>query len=101
MGAAGLSEAELAAAKRYMRVDGTEDDDVVCLCVLGARDYLLVAGVSLPEAGTSRRNQYDLVCHALALGSYDQRDALIVDGVGRENPQLRRMITQLKLTEPN
>lgn len=93
-----LNAKELAAAKAYMRVD--DDDAVVTDCVIGARDYLADAGVCLPEAGTGRRGKYDLVCHAMALAAYDQRNPVITGTIVSENPQLRRMLRQLMGTEP-
>ena len=95
-----LDANELAAAKGYMRVEGDADDGVVTACVLSAREYLARAGVSLPGLESPRRPLYDLVCHAMALGSYDLRDPVITGTIVAENPQLRRMLTQLKLTEP-
>lgn len=95
-----LTAAELEAAKRYLRVEGDADDAVVSTCVLAARAYLDRAGVALPSVGTGRRALYDLVCHAMALSMYDQRDPVITGTIVSENPQLRRLLVQLKLTEP-
>jgi len=94
-----LTPDELTAAKGYIRPDA-DDDAGVTACVLAARVYLAQAGVSLPALESPRRPLYDLVCHAMALGSYDLRDPVIVGTIVAENPQLRRMLTQLKLTEP-
>lgn len=95
-----LSREDLEAAKRYMRVDGDDDDFVVEQCVRAARGYMTEAGVSLPEAGTDRRAKYDIVCHAYALSLYDQRDPVATGSPVSENPVLRRLLVQLKLTEP-
>lgn len=95
-----LPDEELKAAKAYMRVESDADDGVVTACVLAAREYLAQAGCSLPGLESTRRPLYDLVCHAMALSSYDQRDPVITGTIVAENPQLRRMLTQLKLTEP-
>lgn len=95
-----LTAEELEAAKGYLRVEGKEDDAVVTACVLAAREYLAGAGVALPPAGSARRALYDLACHAMALSSYDQRDPVITGTIVAENPQLRRIVVQLKLTEP-
>lgn len=98
MSAMALTPEELAAAKRYMRVDTDADDALVTQCVLAARDYLSKAGVTIPEEGKPRRALYDMACHAIALSTYDQRE-LTVAGTLTENPSLRRIINQLKLTE--
>lgn len=95
-----LTADELKAAKRYLRVEGDEDDEVVTACVLAAREYLHNAGVALPAASTPRRAQYDLVCHARVLSAYEKRDPVITGTVVAQNPILREMLTQLKLTEP-
>lgn len=100
MAAPMLTSEELAAAKAYLRVEGDAEDGVVTACVLAAREYLDRAGISTPGPKSSRRPLYDLVCHAMALGSYDLRDPVITGTIVAENPQLRRMIVQLKLTEP-
>ena len=96
---AGLTEEERAAAKAYLKPP-EGDDDLVIACVLGAREYLGKAGVSLPPAGTGRRALYDLVCHARALSAYDNRNPVITGTIVSQNPVLREMLTQLKLTEP-
>lgn len=95
-----LSPAELDAAKAYLRIEGDEEDQAVTAAVLAAREYLSGAGVSLPSTGGSRRALYDLVCHSLALSTYDRRDPVITGTIVDENPVLRRMLNQLKLTEP-
>lgn len=96
-----LSREELEAAKRYCKAPD-EDEYIVMECFLGARVYMAGAGVSLPPPQTERRAIYDLVCHGLTLGSYDHRDPIIAK-TGKpiaENPQLRRYLNQLKMTEP-
>ena len=98
--APGLAPDELTAAKGYMRVEDSTEDGVVTACVLAARAYLAQAGVSLPGLESPRRPLYDLVCHALALGSYDLRGPEVAGSAMAENPQLRRSINQLKFTEP-
>ncbi len=95
-----LSREDLEAAKRYMRVDGDDDNFVVEQCVCAARSYMTEAGVSLPKAGTTRRALYDIVCHAQALSLYDRRDPVVTGSAVNENPVLHRLLVQLKQTEP-
>lgn len=85
----------------YCRIDALEEGEELLLQGLyeAAGSYMEQAGVSEPEAGTSRRAQYDLCINALVLDGYDRRGAQ-TEGSVSENPQLRRMIVQLKLTEP-
>lgn len=89
-----VSPEELAAAKRYMRVDGDEDDEIISALYEAAVIYLRNAGIderyeSLPL--------YNLCVWALTLHYYDHRDA-----VGTEAPfpiGLRPILNQLKLEE--
>lgn len=94
-----LCPEELDAAKEYIRE--YDNDLMVMACVLGARAYLADAcGVSLPPAGSERRDEYDLVCHALAADAYDRRSTVINGAAVSENPVFRNMKNHLKLTEP-
>lgn len=95
-----LTAEELAAAKAYMRIDTDDEDGVVTTCVLAAQAYLEGAGVPKPDADHPKRSIYDIVCHALALSVYDGRDPVIKGAVVADNPVLRQMLTQLKLTTP-
>ncbi|MFD3261859.1 head-tail connector protein [Paenibacillus lentus] len=48
--------------KSYLRIDGSEDDDVLALLVGAAEEYLANAGVKKPEPGEDSK-LYDLaVC---------------------------------------
>ena len=85
----------------YCRIDVLEEGEEAILQGLydAAVSYLEQAGISEPEAGTPRRAQYDLCINALVLDGYDRRGTQTESSVG-DNPQFRRMIVQLKLTEP-
>lgn len=85
----------------YCRIDALEDGEELLLQGLynAAVSYMEQAGVSEPKEDTPRRAQYDLCINALVLDGYDRRGAQ-VEGSVSDNPQLRRMIVQLKLTEP-
>lgn len=88
----GVSEEALAAVKRYMRVDGSEDDEVITALYTAAVLYLDNAGISRVDAPGPL---YDLAVWSLCLYYYDHRDA-----VGNESSfpiGLRPIITQLKL----
>ncbi len=65
-----------------------------------AVSYLAQAGISCPPQGTFRRSQYDLLINYLVLDGWDHRDTTLNSTVITDNPVFRRMITQLKLTEP-
>ena len=85
----------------YCRIDALEEGEVLLLQGLyeAAVSYMEQAGVSEPEAETPRRAQYDLCINALVLDGYDRR-GMQTEGSVSDNPQLRRIIVQLKLTEP-
>ncbi len=91
-----ISPEELESAKNYMRVDGDEEDEIVYALVQAARVYLANAGIDPPAPQSPQRRLYDLAVWSLALGYYERRDP--ASGAG-ENPALRQIINQLKLTE--
>lgn len=86
----------------YCRIDFPSERDLVLLESLysAAVGYMASAGVSLPEPGTERAAQYNLCVNALVLDWWDRREMTIqsVHSV-MDNPALRRLMTQLKLTE--
>lgn len=96
-----LTEERRAALLAYCRIDALEEGEELLLQGLydAAVSYLDGAGISEPPEGTPRRAQYDLCVNALVLDGYDRRGAQ-TEGSVSDNPQLRRMITQLKLTQP-
>ena len=87
----------LAEIAMYCKVDA--DDAELPGFVDVAAAYLSGAGVSEPEDGTARFAQYLQCVKYLALDLYDRRDAA-VEGTLGDNPAFRRMLNQLKLTEP-
>lgn len=99
--------AELTDARRksllaYCRIDTAEADGSDLLQTLydSAQGYMEQAGVSEPEVGTQRRAQYDLCVNYLVLDGWDRRDVTLDGSNVSENPAFRRMLNQLKLTEP-
>lgn len=64
-----------------------------------AAAYLADAGVREPQDGSPRYAKYLQCVKYLALDLYDRRDAT-VEGTLGDNPAFRRMLNQLKLTEP-
>lgn len=86
----------------YCRIDALEEGEEALLQGLyeAAVSYMEQAGISEPEEGTARRAQYDLCVNYLVLDGYDRRDVTITGTIVSENPAFRRMLTQLKLTEP-
>lgn len=62
--------------------------------------YMEQAGVAEPGAGTPRRAQYDLCVNYLTLDAWDRRGMSISGSALTDNPGFRRLLNQLKLTEP-
>lgn len=62
--------------------------------------YMEGAGVSPPEEGASRAAQYDQCVNYLVLDAWERRETSMVATVAADNPAFRRLINQLKLTEP-
>ena len=99
--------AELTDARRkrrlaYCRIPAAEADGSDLLQTLydSAQGYMEQAGVSEPEVGTQRRAQYDLCVNYLVLDGWYLRDMTLDGSNVSENPAFRRMLNQLKLTEP-
>lgn len=91
-----LSE-RLSEIAAYCRVEA--DDAELPGFVNAAAAYLAGAGVREPQDGSPRYAQYLQCVKYLALDLYDRRDTA-VDGALGDNPAFRRLINQLKLTEP-
>ena len=96
-----LSKERLESLLTYCRITEPAPGEEALLETLydAAVGYLDNAGVSQPEAGTPRAAQYDLAVNYLVLDAYDRRDAA-TSGALSDNPAFRRLIVQLKLTEP-
>ena len=97
-----LTEERKAGLLAYCRIDRLEEGEEQLLQTLydAAEGYMAGAGIAEPPAGTDRRGQYDLCVNYLVLDGYDRRDQTITGTIVAENPAFRRMINQLKLTEP-
>ena len=97
-----MTDARLAEVMAYCRIE-TEDPmelQLVRSLACAAESYLTQAGVSLPGEGTVRRCQYDLLVNAMVLDGYDNRGSQSVGVTLSENPVFRRMLNQMKLSEP-
>ncbi|WP_295764153.1 head-tail connector protein [uncultured Oscillibacter sp.] len=98
-----LPEARRAALLAFCRLDELSPEEEALLEVLyaAAVGYMAQAGVGEPPEHTTRRAQYDLCVDRLVLDSWDRRDASITGTVVAEDPAFRRLLNQLKLTEPD
>ena len=98
-----LSEARRASLLAYCRIEEPTAEELLTLEGLydAAVGYLEQAGVSEPEEGTPRRAQYDLCVNFMVLRDFDLREATITGTIVNDTPAFRRLLTQLKLTEPD
>lgn len=85
----------------YCRIVEPTEEELLTLEGLydAAVGYMKGAGICEPAAGTPRAAQYDLCVNFMVLRDFDLRDAQVADTI-QDNPAFRRLITQLKLTEP-
>lgn len=97
-----LTDERRAALMAYCRIDELDSGEAALLESLygAAVAYMDQAGVSEPKEGTPRRAQYDLAVNYLVLDAYDQRDTAITGTIVADNTAFRRIMNQLKLTEP-
>ena len=96
-----LSETRRQELYGYCRIDVPTPEDAALIDILytGAVGYLSDAGVRVPPAGTARRAKYDLCVNYMVLDGYDHRE-MTVPAVTMDNPAFRRILNQMKLTEP-
>ena len=96
-----LTEERRARLLAYCRIEEPTDEELLTLEGLydAAVGYMEGAGISPHASGTPRCAQYDLCVNFMVLRDFDQRDAQ-VSGTVSDNPAFRRLINQLKLTEP-
>lgn len=99
-----LTEERKASLLAYCKLTELKEDPEVELLIPifydAAVDYLADAGVAEPEEGTTRRGKYDLCVNYMVLDAWDRRDTMMTGTVASENPAFRRLVNQLKLTEP-
>ena len=97
-----LSEERRARLLAYCRIEEPTEEELLTLEGLydAAVGYMEGAGIREPAAGTPRGSQYDLCVNYLVLDVYDRRDVTITGTIVADNPAFRRLINQLKLTEP-
>ena len=84
----------------YCRLNGEEltaDEHLLLEAFYGvAVEYMVDSGVSVPtESG--RLCRFDLVVNSMVLHAWDHRD--LSEPMTVENPFMRRILTQLKLSE--
>lgn len=98
-----LPEARKAGLLAFCRLDELSAEEEGLLEVLygAAVGYMAQAGVGEPPENTPRRAQYDLCVNYLVLDSWDRRDVSITGTIAADNPAFRRLLNQLKLTEPD
>ncbi len=90
----------LAYCKLTELADDPEVQALIPVLYESAVGYLANAGVSQPLPGTPRAAQYDLCVNYLVLDAWERREVTITGTITADNPAFRRLINQLKLTEP-
>ena len=99
-----LTEERKAALLAYCHLTELADEPEVQTLIPALYDaavgYMTNAGVAQPEKGTDRAAQYDLCVNYLVLDAWERRETSMVATVVADNPGFRRLINQLKLTEP-
>ena len=97
-----LEEERKQSLMAYCRIDALAPGEASLLEVMydSAVAYMTDAGVAQPETGTARAAQYDLVVNAMVLDAWDNRGGHRAGAPLTDNPFFRRLITQMKLTEP-
>lgn len=99
-----LSEERRMELLAYCRLTELKDDPEVVALLPSLYDaavgYMTQAGISPPEEGSPRAAQYDLCVNAMVLDWWDHRDMKEPSSSSVENVAFRRMINQLKLTDP-
>ena len=100
----GLTKKRLATLLAYCHLTELEKEPEVKVLISTLYDaavgYMANAGISQPEDGTDRAALYDLCVNYLVLDSWERRETSMVATVVADNPGFRRLINQLKLTEP-
>lgn len=98
-----MTDERKAALLAYCRLDEPDSNELALLeaLVAAGEGYLANAGVEKPgEDEPSRLALYDLLVNAFVLDGYDNRGTQTAGYEMRENPALRRVLNQLKLTVP-
>lgn len=99
-----LSEERRASLLAYCKLTELADDPEVATLIPMFYDAAVGcmedAGVGVPEPGTPRAAQYDLVVNYIVLDAWERREREMVATVVADNPAFRGKINQMKLTEP-
>lgn len=97
-----LSEERLAGLLAYCKLTELADDPEARTLIPAfyedAVEYLAEAGIQEPAEGAARA-RYDLAVNYMVLDHWEKRD-MTVTGAVADNPAYRRMVNQLKLSQP-
>lgn len=88
----------------YCKLSELRDDPEVMALIpelyLYAVQYLAGAGVEQPEEGATLAPLYDQCVKYLVLDAWERRETAVVATVVADNPVFRRMLVQLKQSQP-
>lgn len=79
--------------KAYLRIDGSEDDEILALLMDAAKEYLMNAGIPEPSAEATPK-QYNLAVMLYVALHYENRDPSM--NMDKFNFALQSIILQLK-----
>ena len=98
-----MTQERLALLMRYCCVSEGDDLErrVLEQAYEAAVSYMTEAGITAPQEGSSRLAPYDQCVNYLTLDFYDRRVTSITGTIVADNPGFRRLINQLKLTDPS
>ncbi len=99
-----MNDARMAGLLAYCKLTELADDPEVQALIPAlyeaAVGYMAWAGISPPTPGTPRAAMYDLCVNYLVLDGWERREVTITGAIVADNPAFRRLINQLKRTEP-
>lgn len=102
--AEGIAPERLESLLAYCKLSELRDDPEVMALIrelyLYAVQYLAGAGVEQPEEGAPLTSVYDQCVNYLVLDAWERREATVVATVVTDNPVFRRMLVQLKQSQP-
>ncbi len=99
-----LTEERKASLLAYCKLTELAEDPEVQMLIpifyAGAVSYMEDAGIAEPALNTNRAAKYDLCVNAMVLDAWDNRDTKEPISQAAENPAFRRILNQLKMSEP-
>lgn len=100
----GIAPERLENLLAFCKLSELRDDPEVMALIpelyLYAVQYLAGAGIGQPEEDSPLLALYDICVNVLVLDAWERREATVVATVVADNPVFRRMLVQLKQSQP-